>query len=86
MKTTTRGIDTENSYPFQSGSSGVTGSCNFNNNSIGSKIVNYISNTQGNEAWLMQAVANIGPISACIHVSENFKNYGGGMLRDLEKI
>ncbi len=36
--------------------------------------------TAGNENWLKNAVATIGPISVCIYVSNNFVNYASGWL------
>ncbi len=34
----------------------------------------------GNEAWLEYAVANLGPVSVCIYVSNSFFSYTSGRL------
>jgi hypothetical protein len=31
-----------------------------------------------NETWLTDAVANVGPISACLYTSDKFSSYKGG--------
>jgi len=32
----------------------------------------------GNEAWLENAVKNLGPVSVCLYVSNNFFSYTAG--------
>ena len=56
----TKGIETQNSYPYQSGNNGVTRGCIFNSDTIGSIITNYVLYTSGDENILMNLVASIG--------------------------
>ena len=64
------GINTESSYPYQ----GKVGKCRFNSSAVGAKCtaVNYVYNT---ELELQNAVANVGPISVAINVTEKFKDW-----------
>jgi len=40
--------------------------------------VQYVGGVYVNETWLTDAVANVGPISACLYVSDKFSSYSGG--------
>ena len=35
-------------------------------------------NTTGDERWLQNALENLGPVSVCLYVSENFVSYSTG--------
>ena len=78
LSTDTHGVDTQASYPYVSGLTHTAGTCSFNYSTIGSKMTSYVTSTTGDENWLMNAVANVGPISACLYVSKNFKKYKNG--------
>ena len=81
-----QGLDTEKSYQYQSGFRGSILPCKFNSDSIGAVIIDYVLNKDGEENSLMYAVATVGPISACIYVSDNFINYKSGTLVTFYKI
>jgi len=77
---TDKGIQSDSSYPFTSGTSGTAGSyCLYNSNSVVAKIKSYV-NVASNELALTTAIANIGPISVAIDASQNsFQLYTSGV-------
>jgi cathepsin L len=78
-----KGIDTSSSYPY----AGVTQSCRYNKATIGTTETNWYIDASygsvgGNEAWLQNSVATIGPISVAIYVNNNFMYYTSGVYKD----
>jgi len=69
------GIDTEDSYPYQ----GEDGNCQYSPNNIGAKVSSIVNITQGDENDILDAVANVGPVSICFDVVDDFMNYDGGV-------
>jgi len=80
---TTKGLDTEASYPYTSGG-GNTGTCN---NAIVDDDQNIAATCSGkvivgtSEAALEEAVA-LGPVSICLTVSSAWSSYSGGIFDD----
>ena len=60
--------------------------CAYNANCIGASItgVSYDQNSygtrNGNEAWLLNTVGNVGPTSVAIYASQNFVAYSSGFF------
>ena len=57
--------------------------CKFARTKVASKMVAFKKDTsygkrEGNEKWLEEAVGNVGPVSVCIYVSNNFMGYKSG--------
>jgi hypothetical protein len=73
------GQQSEQSYPYTSGSSGQTGQCKFNAASIVAKVRGYKSVT-GGENGLANALSSLGPTSVCV-AAEDWFSYTGGVLR-----
>jgi len=74
------GIDSETSYPYTSGTSGKTGTCNYSSkNSVG-RVTGCGSTASGNEDDLADAIAEVGPIAIGIDASGlAFQLYSGGI-------
>ncbi|CAG2253260.1 CTSL [Mytilus edulis] len=72
------GIDTENSYPYE----GKVGNCRYTKSNIGASITGYTGIRNGDENQLKQAVAAVGPVSACIYVDKNFMLYKRGVFNN----
>ncbi|XP_067950852.1 cathepsin L-like [Watersipora subatra] len=74
-----KGIDTEASYPY----TGKQGTCKFDPKSVGATATGYVKVRSGNEAALMSAVANIGPVSVAIDAShDSFQSYSSGVYSE----
>ncbi|OPL33544.1 cathepsin l, partial [Mytilus galloprovincialis] len=73
-----KGIDTENSYPYE----GKVGNCRYTKSNIGASITGYTRIRNGDENQLKEAVATVGPVSACIYVDQNFKLYKRGVFNN----
>jgi hypothetical protein len=63
----------------------VQQSCRFRSATIGTTQANYVTHSSygfaaGNEAWLQNRVATVGPISVAIFVNRNFQLYRSGMI------
>jgi len=70
-----KGIDTEDSYPYQTRQA----SCRFTTSNIGATISSYKNVAAGNEAALQSAV-NVQPVSVAIDASQNsFQLYKSGV-------
>jgi len=72
------GIETENAYPYSSGTSGATGTCRFDGSKVAFNLASYKSVAQG-EANLQTAL-NTGPVSVCVDAS-SWGSYSSGILR-----
>lgn len=72
------GLETEATYPYTSGTSGITGTCKFNAADIKVAIAGYTSVTKG-EANLKSAL-NDGPVSVCL-AAGSFQTYRSGILK-----
>jgi len=79
------GLETEASYPYVSGNTGIANSCNFTANlvSVKSKSYNYCDNASSQPcsltAW--QALLAAGPLSVVIEAdSSDFQSYESGVL------
>lgn len=75
-----KGIDTEQSYPYQGKELGV---CKFSRASVGATCTGYVLLPPGNEASLMLAVATVGPVSVAIDSSQkSFFTYKSGVYNE----
>ncbi|XP_052088277.1 procathepsin L-like [Mytilus californianus] len=73
-----RGIDTENGYQYQ----GKVGSCRYTQSNIGATITGHTVIKKGDENQLKEAVATVGPVSACIHADKKFQLYKRGVFNN----
>lgn len=83
-----RGIYTNAVYPY----TGVDGTCQNKGTTYGAVMTNWIigegqaigtyGTPAGNEAWLEYAVTNMGPVSVCLYVSNNFFSYTSGVYTE----
>ncbi|XP_033150981.1 cathepsin L1-like [Drosophila busckii] len=71
------GINNQNTYPYV----GKQNNCKYSKNAIAAT-VRSIAYVESNEGSLKTAVAEKGPISVAIDVTDNFKNYKSGVLND----
>jgi len=69
------GIDTESSYPYE----GEDDNCRYDPSNIGAKISGIVNITQGDENSIVDAVANVGPISIAFEVLDDFMDYDSGV-------
>jgi cathepsin L len=78
------GIDTEVSYPYESGRTHRAGkSCRFRNDSVGATDTGFVDVPEGDEEALQEAVANLGPVSVAIDASSpSFSMYHKGVYTD----
>ncbi len=88
-----QGVQLESSYPYTSGSSGQTGSCNYNSSAVVGHLTGYrfaipscgdsedlsCSNQAAQEASIQQQIATSGPASVCI-VASTWQYYTGGVI------
>lgn len=73
-----RGIDTDQSYPFEE----KKDKCNYNpKNNAGVRVRGYVRLPSGDESALVQAIATVGPITAAID-SRPIQDYKGGVFHD----
>jgi len=75
-----KGIDTEASYPY----TGEDGTCNFTKSNVGAQVSAVVNITAGSESDIEDAVANVGPVSICFDVVDDFQNYDGGVYSSTE--
>ena len=74
------GVDTESSYPYEA----IDESCEFNKTDIGSLVGKVINITSGNYTQLMNAIANVGPISVAIDAESDFQFYKSGVFESTD--
>jgi len=73
------GLDTEDSYPYHARQE----KCHFNKKTIGSTCSGYMDITSGDEEALRDAIAQVGPVSVAIDVTEGkFMLYKDGIFVD----
>jgi len=73
------GIDTEASYPY----TGKDGVCKFKQSDVGATDTGFVDIKRGSEDALMQAVAEIGPISVAMDAGhESFQHYRTGIYKE----
>lgn len=78
-----KGIDTEDAYPYESGTSKHAGSCRWSIKEVGARIGGYSDIAHGNEASLKNACATQGPISVAIDASHaSFQQYRSGVYHE----
>ena len=79
-----KGIDTESSYPYVSGKTGVMQKeCHFNKSTIGATEAGYVQIATENEDALALAVATQGPIAISMDASSfGFTYYSHGIYKD----
>lgn len=70
------GIDTEEAYPYLAEGSG---SCSFEEAGVGADVLRSVNITFQDEAELLEAVGNTGPVSVAFQVASDFKAYSGGV-------
>merc|ERR1712080_561654 len=77
------GIDTEESYPYKSGETDKEYKCAFSKDNIGATLTSCVDLKEGDEAELMAAVADIGPISVAIDAGhKSFQLYKSGIYHN----
>ncbi|CAN0024973.1 unnamed protein product [Hapterophycus canaliculatus] len=72
----TGGLDTEQAYPYLADESG---SCEYVERGIGADVIRSVNITFQDEAELLEAVGNTGPVSVAFQVAPDFKAYAGGV-------
>jgi len=73
------GIDTEKSYPYKA----RNGFCRFEKSNIGATDTGFVDIKEGSEDALLQAVAEIGPISVAMDAGHNsFQHYRTGIYKE----
>jgi cathepsin H len=70
-----KGINTEAAYPYR----GVDGQCKYNASNIGAIVNNVFNITALAENDILEAVGNVGPVSVCFDVVNDFMNYHSGV-------
>eukprot|EP00752_Nemacystus_decipiens_P016411 g14668.t1 len=70
------GLDTEEAYPYLAKESG---SCSFAEGGVGADVMRSVNITFQDEAELLDAVGNTGPVSVAFQVAPDFKAYDGGV-------
>lgn len=77
------GLETEASYPYTSGASGVTGSCQSNASQVVVKVASAgyttVSASATDEPQMAAYVGAAGPLSVCVD-AETWSSYTGGVL------
>ncbi|KAK7462507.1 hypothetical protein BaRGS_00038443 [Batillaria attramentaria] len=76
------GIQSDTSYPYTSGSSGVAGTCKFNKNRVVARVTGCRYIARGDETAMKSAVYFNGPVTVGIYVGKGFYDYKGGVLTD----
>lgn len=75
------GIDTEESYPYK----GKDGVCKFKSADVGATDTGFVDVKRGSEDALLQAVAEIGPISVAMDAGhQSFQHYRTGVYKERE--
>lgn len=70
------GLQTEVDYPYKA----ANGTCYFDKSKVAASVYFGSHNiTEGDEQALMEAVANVGPVSIAFQVTADFKDYDGGV-------
>ena len=62
-------------YPFTSGSTGISATCKFNLNQVSARLINSGYRVPSDEASIQQALVTYGPLSHYFYVSNNFYYY-----------
>lgn len=76
-----RGIDTENSYPYEAHDD----KCRFKKRTIGATDSGFTDIAPGNETQLKEVVGSVGPVSVAIDASkQSFQMYSQGVYDELE--
>ena len=70
------GVDTEKSYPYNT----MDGNCTFNKSDIGATVNSVVNISSNNYTALMNALANVGPISVAIDAEFDFQFYKNGIF------
>jgi len=73
-------IDTEAAYGYK----GFGGRCAYDKSDAGATITKYVDIPVGDETALMDAVANVGPVSVGVDASLAWQLYFGGVLKTLD--
>ncbi len=59
------------------------GKCKYNSGlASGSRLIKYNTLPAGDENKLQETIANIGPVSVSLYVSNNFQSYSSGVFKD----
>jgi len=69
------GIQDSASYPY----TGRDGQCKFNKDKVIIKLKDEVNITQGGEQEMVNAIANVGPVSVAYQVSSDFRSYRSGV-------
>eukprot|EP00978_Attheya_sp_CCMP212_P047780 scaffold429439_cov59-Attheya_sp.AAC.2 len=81
------GIESEDSYPYTSGSPTTTNSdphdstnkCQFDSSKVKAKVTGIFNITSGAEEDIVKAVAKVGPVSVAYQVAADFRLYSHGV-------
>jgi len=75
------GLTADSDYPYTSGNLGITGSCDYDANSMDTKATlrGYETLPRNNYEAVMDHIANVGPLSVAVDAS-SWSFYGGGVF------
>lgn len=76
------GLQLASTYPFTSGTSGVSGTCKFTSTKAVAKLSGTTVDIPVDETALQSALVKNGPITVAMHVTDNFMNYASGVFTD----
>jgi C1A family cysteine protease len=76
-----KGLEDEQDYPYTSGNSGDSGSCDYQSSDVKAHITGFRYATQsGNETAMLVALLAHGPLSICVD-AETWQDYNGGIIK-----
>jgi C1A family cysteine protease len=75
------GLELDSSYPYTSGTAGVTGTCKSSSSKYVVKTTGYttVSSTAAGESKMASYVSSTGPLSVCVD-AETWSSYTGGIM------
>ena len=76
------GLSLESSYPYTSGSTGATGSCQTNKISPAVKVTGFHKLMENNYTDVMNAVATVGPLAVNVYAA-TWSGYSGGVVAQI---
>jgi cathepsin F len=83
------GLQSEQSYPYTSGTTGVDGKCKYNSSSVVARMTNFTYATppcmdtckKQDEETLANNIVSTGPASICVNAGNNWQVYTGGIIK-----
>lgn len=82
---TNKGVALQSGYPYTSGSTSIwSATCKYNSAARGAQLTGYtfVSNGRPDEDAMVKALAEVGPLSAALYVTNNFQFYQSGIFND----